>query len=201
MKQYLIISIGMILFGLSSTYLIEFINHWFLLGCFAIFCSSVFVLFAQSPKEAIVFYLMYSVSFLLSRYLLTSFDLAPVFYFITISGFACLTILFLTRPGVKMNALRSFAALVFILFLMNQPRSVFYIGLVIGILTFVNLSLQASRTDFSKKRFWKDRTAHRNFQERIAARNRLTTLLIVQSVCAEYNKLDDYQYNSKTPLL
>ncbi len=81
MKQYLIISIGMILFGLSSTYLIEFINHWFLLGCFAIFCSSVFVLFAQSPKEAIVFYLMYSVSFLLSRYLLTSFDLAPVFYF------------------------------------------------------------------------------------------------------------------------
>ncbi len=191
---------------------------------------------------------MYSVSFLLSRYLLTSFDLAPVFYFTTISclacltilfltrpgvkmnalrsfaalvfilflmnqprsvfyiglvigSLACLTILFLTRPGVKMNALRSFAALVFILFLMNQPRSVFYIGLVIGILTFVNLSLQASRTDFSKKRFWKDRTAHRNFQERIAARNRLTTLLIVQSVCAEYNKLDNYQYNSKTPLL
>lgn len=201
MKQYLFDSIGAILFGISSVYLLEFVNHWFLVGCVAILSASLFILFAQSKKEVMALYLMYSVSLCLSRYFLASFDLVPAFYFLANVGLACVFILVLTRPGVKMNALRSLVALIYILFLINQPRAVFYLGLLMGLLIFVNMSLQANRSDFGKMRRWKSRKAHRNFQERIDARNRLTANLIVQSVCAEYNKLEKRQFSQKLPVL
>ncbi|MDO4663611.1 MAG: hypothetical protein Q4A59_01870 [Erysipelotrichaceae bacterium] len=200
MKRYLLISIGTILFGISTAYFLEFIQHWFLIGCFAIYCSSLFVLFATSAKEALIIDLMYSTSLFLSRYFLTHFDLVPAIYVIATSSLACALILFLTQSSVKINALRSFVSLIFILFLINQPKTVFYIGLFAGLLIFVNMSLQVKRTDFSKHHI-RSLKSHYNFQERIAARNRLTTNLIVQSVCAEYNKLEKCQVNRNTNVL
>lgn len=67
------------------------------------------------------------------------------------------------------------------------------IGLLIGFLTFVNMSLQANRIDFFNIHYWHDRKVHKDFQERIAARNRLTTNLVVRSVRAEYMKLEKRQ--------
>lgn len=200
MKRYLLINIGTILFGVSTAYFLDFIQHWFLIGCFAIYCGSLFVLFAKSAKEALIIDLMYCTSLFLSRYFLTRFDLVPAIYVIATSSLACVFVLFLTQPSVKMNALRSLVSLVFILFLINQPKIVFYIGLFAGLLIFVNMSLQVKRADFSKHHF-RSLKYHYNFQERIAARNRLTTNLIVQSVCAEYNKLEKRQYNRNTNVL
>lgn len=113
MKQCIFNHIAMILFGFISSIILHFIDCPFLFCSIAICCGSYCAVFARMQKEAFALYFIYSVSFIASRYFWIGLDATYVMSYILICGIALVSILYMARPGVKMNALRSLAGLVF----------------------------------------------------------------------------------------
>lgn len=172
--------------GVASIYLFILPLQPVLIEWIAVCISSFLILFARNKREMFFLFVAYSGSLLATRYFVPVTGMDDVLIYLALNGTALVSVLILTQPGFRMNAVRWFFALGWILFAIFQPRNIVNQCLILGVITIINMTFQANRDAAFQFRFWKEHKERRHFKQRVEARNRRTTSLMVRSIQAGY---------------
>lgn len=193
MKQTFFNIVCWIAAGIASIYLFVLPLAPVLMGCIAVCISSFLILFARNKREMVLLFGGYSASLIAAGYFMPITGIGNILIYLSLSGLALFAILILTQPGFKINAIRWFFTLGWIVFAIVQPRRIVTQCLILGVLTIVNMTFQTNRDANFQFRFWKEHKARRHFQQRIKARNQRTTSLMVRTILAGYTRVNAEQ--------